>query len=364
MTVAFLDLGPGLDELAPALEAALGRVLASRRFVLGSELQAFEREFAEFCGARHCVGVGNGLEAITVLLRAYGIGRGDEVVVPAHTFIATWLGVSQAGATPVPVAVDEATGNIDPARLEAALTPRTRALMPVHLYGQPVDMDGVRTVADGRGLLVLEDAAQAHGARWRGRRVGSLAHGAAFSFYPGKNLGALGDAGAITCEDDTVAQRCRALRNYGSSARYVHDERGGNSRLDELQAAVLRVKLTVLDRWNERRCAVAERYLRELEGVGCPRVADGADPVWHLFVIRSENRDELQRRLADGGVQTLIHYPTAVHRTGAYATLPVDPDQVAGANRLASIVLSLPIGPHISDAEVTRVIDGVKSAVR
>ena len=361
MTVPFLDLGPGLDELAPELEAAMTRVVASRWFILGPELDAFEREFAAYCGARHCIGVGNGLAAISLLLRAYGVGPGDEVVVPAYTFVATWLGVSETGATPVPVAVDETTGNLDAERIEAVLTPRTRVIMPVHLYGQPVDMDSLRAVAADRGLLVLEDAAQAHGARWRGERTGSLADGAAFSFYPGKNLGALGDAGAITCEDDAVAERCRALRNYGSSRRYVHDTVGVNSRLDELQAAVLRLKLAHLDRWNERRRAIAGRYLRELEGVALPRVRDGAESVWHLFVIRADDRDGVADRLAAAGVETLIHYPNAPHETGAYAGLAVDPDQVAGASRLARSVLSLPIGPHLGEAEVGRVIAAVRA---
>jgi dTDP-3-amino-3,4,6-trideoxy-alpha-D-glucose transaminase len=339
----------------------MARVLASRQFVLGPELDAFEREFAAYCGAGHCIGVGNGLEAISLLLRAYGIGAGDEVVVPAHTFVATWLGVSETGATPVPVAVDEATANLDPARIAAVLTPRTRAIMPVHLYGQPADMDSVRELAADRGLRVLEDAAQAHGARWRGERTGNLADGAAFSFYPGKNLGALGDAGAITCEDDGVAERCRALRNYGSPRKYVHETIGVNSRLDELQAAVLRVKLAHLDRWNERRRVIAGRYLRELEGVALPRVQDGAESVWHLFVIRAPDRDGLARRLSAAGVETLVHYPVAPHETGAYAGLATDPDQVAAAARLARTVLSLPIGPHLGDADVGRVIAAVRT---
>jgi dTDP-3-amino-3,4,6-trideoxy-alpha-D-glucose transaminase len=364
MTVAFLDLGAGIDQLGPQLDAAMRRVLASRRFILGEELEAFEREFAAYCGARHCIGVGNGLDAISVLLRAHGIGAGDEVIVPAHTFIATWLGVSQTGAAPVPAAPDLATANLDPARIESAVTARTRAIMPVHLYGQPADMDGIQEVADRHGLLVLEDAAQAHGARWRGRRTGALADGAAFSFYPGKNLGALGDAGAITCEDDAVADRCRRLRNYGSARKYVHESRGVNSRLDELQAAVLRVKLTVLDEWNGRRVAIAARYRRELTGVDLPEVLAGADPVWHLFVVRSDDRDGLQRRLAQDGVETLIHYPEAVHEAGAYAQLPVAADQVAGASRLARTVLSLPIGPHLDEQDVDRVIAAVGRAVR
>lgn len=362
MTVPFLDLGPGLDELGAEIDAAVGRVIGSRRFVLGPEVEAFEREFAAYCGVAHCIGVGNGLDAIALLLRAHGIGPGDEVIVPAFTFVATWLGVTGAGATPIPAAVCETTANLDPERLDDVITARTRAIMPVHLYGQTADMDGVRAVADRHGLLVLEDAAQAHGATWRGAKAGALADGAAFSFYPGKNLGALGDGGAITCDDAAVAERCRRLRNYGSGRKYVHDERGVNSRLDELQAAVLRVKLGRLDAWNVRRRAIAERYGRRLAGVAPLEVTAGAEPVWHLYVIRSEDRDGLQRALGEQGIETLVHYPQAPHETGAYAGHPIGAGPAAGAARLARTVLSLPIGPHLDDAAVDRVAAAVRAA--
>jgi dTDP-4-amino-4,6-dideoxygalactose transaminase len=255
--VPFLDLKAAHAELRAELDAAYARVMDSGWFVLGDELAAFEAEFAAYCGARHCVGVGNGLDALHLILRAMQIGPGDEVIVPANTYIATWLAVSYAGAAPVPVEPDPRTFNLDPARVEAAVTPRTKAVMPVHLYGQPADVDAVREVAARHGLRVIEDAAQAQGARYRGRAAGSLADAAGFSFYPGKNLGAAGDAGAVTTDDDALAAELRRLRNYGSPAKYQHDVKGFNSRLDELQAAVLRVKLRRLDEWNARRAAVA-----------------------------------------------------------------------------------------------------------
>lgn len=363
-SVPFLDLRAAEEELAPELEAAALRVMRSGRYILGAELEAFEAEFAAYCGAAHCIGVGNGLDAIALLLRAYGVGEGAEVVVPAHTFIASWLGVTLAGAVPVPAPVRSGTANLDPERIASAITPRTRAIMAVHLYGQPAEMGALRAVSDEHGLLLLEDAAQAQGAAWQGRRAGSLADGAAFSFYPGKNLGALGDAGAITCDDAQIAARCRTLRNYGSPTKYVHDELGVNSRLDELQAALLRVKLDRLDEWNERRRRVAERYLTALEGVvELPRVAPGAEPVWHLFVIRHPDRDALARRLADAGVATLIHYPTAPHATGAYENLGLSGEAVDEAAGLSRLVLSLPMGPHLTGNQVEHVIAGVGPAV-
>lgn len=343
------------------IDAAVLRVARSGWFVLGAELEAFEHEFATYCGAAECVGVGNGLEAIQLLLRAHGIGPGDDVVVPAFTFVATWLGVSAAGARPAPVPCLEATANLDPDRVEEALTPATKAILAVHLYGQPAQMDALRDVARRNDLLLLEDAAQAHGAAWQGRRAGALGDGAAFSFYPTKNLGAIGDAGAVVCDDPAVADRVRLLRNYGSPRKYVHELPGVNSRLDEVHAAVLRAKLERLDDWNDRRRRTAERYLAELRGVQLPEVAAGADPCWHLFVVRSAARKALADHLADNGVGTLIHYPEAPHQTGAYRDLDVRADHVESAASLAARVLSLPVGPQLAADQVDRVIAAVNS---
>jgi dTDP-4-amino-4,6-dideoxygalactose transaminase len=362
VNIPFLDLEAATAECRPELDAAIGRVLSSNRFILGSELEEFEHAFADYCGAQHCIGVGNGLDALTLLLRAHGIGSGDEVIVPAFTFIATWLGVSQAGAKPTPAPVRADTANLDLHRIEEAITPRTAAVMAVHLYGQPAEMSELRALCNRRGLLLLEDAAQAHGARWEGDRAGGLGDGAAFSFYPGKNLGALGDAGAITVDDTAVADRCRALRNYGSARKYVHDMAGVNSRLDELQAAVLRVKLARLDEFNARRRVVATRYNAALSAVDRPTVANGAEPVWHLYVIRSPMRDRLQAELAARGVETLIHYPIAPHQSGAYRHLTLEPEHVASAARLATEVLSLPIGPHLGPTAVDQILTAVQDA--
>jgi dTDP-4-amino-4,6-dideoxygalactose transaminase len=364
MRIPFLDVRTTNGEVRADLLAACERVVDSGWYLLGAELEAFETLFAEFCGCKHAIGVGNGLDALTLALRALGVGEGDEVVVPSHTFIATWLAVTQAGAIPVPADVDEATANLDPERLEAAITPRTRAIVPVDLYGQPADWDGITEVARRHDLPLLEDAAQAHGARWRGRPAGSLGHAAGFSFYPGKNLGALGDAGAVTTDDDALAAGIRKLRNYGSERKYFHDAQGVNSRLDEIQAALLSVKLARLDAQNERRRQIAARYLEGLRDtpVRLPLVAEGSVPAWHLFVIRHPDRDRLADELRRHGVETLIHYPVPPHRSGAYRGLTVDPDQVRVAARLADEVLSLPIGPHLSDDDADEVIAAVRDA--
>ena len=362
MTVPFLDLRAPYGELKAEFDAAAARVMGSGSFILGGEVEAFESEFAAYCGARHCVGVANGLDALHLALRAMDIGAGDEVIVPSNTYIATWLAVSYAGATPVPVEPDARTYNLDPARLEAAVSERTRAVMPVHLYGQPADMDAIREVASAYGLKVIVDAAQAHGARYKGRRAGSLADAAAFSFYPGKNLGALGDGGAVTTDDDDVARRLRVLRNYGSQKKYFNETKGINSRLDELQAALLRVKLARLDEWNGRRKRIAETYLRELEGapdLTLPFVPDYADPVWHLFVVSHPRRDELQRHLAERGVGTIIHYPLPPHLQQAYAELNYGPGAFPLSEAMADEVLSLPMGPHLSADDLGEVVSRV-----
>ena len=351
MTVPFLDLQAAYRELQRDLDAAAQRVLASSSYILGAELDRFEAEFAAYCGAAHCVGVGNGLDALHLILRAMGIGPGDEVIVPANTYIATWLAVSFAGAIPVPVEADERTYNLDPARIENAVTPKTRAIIAVHLYGQPADMDAINEVAGRHRLRVIEDAAQAHGARYTGRRVGTLGSAAGFSFYPSKNLGAMGDAGAITTNDAELAGRVRLLRNYGSSIKYAHKEKGFNSRLDELQAALLRVKLARLDDWNDRRKHLADDYRRTLDGVPglvLPFVPEYAEPVWHLFVVRHAMRNRLQEHLAAAGVGTLIHYPCPPHLQAAYADLGYGSGGFPGAETMSAEVLSLPIGPHLT----------------
>jgi dTDP-4-amino-4,6-dideoxygalactose transaminase len=363
--IPFLDVPAAYAELQAELDEAANRVMTSGQYILGPDVTAFEEEFADYCDVRDAIGVASGLDALRLILLGYGVGQGDEVIVPSNTFIATWLAVSQAGATPAPVEPDPATHNIAAAAVEAAITPSTKAIMPVHLYGQPADMDALMALGRDRGIPVIEDAAQAQGARCRGRRAGGLGDAAGFSFYPGKNLGAMGDAGAVTTDDDELAERLRALRNYGSKVKYHHDLAGLNSRLDSLQAALLRVKLRHLDDWNERRRAVAARYLErlaDLEGLALPAVAEWAEPVWHLFVVRHPQRDALQRLLSDAGVDTIIHYPIPPHLSGAYAAGFAD-TRLPVAERLAGEVLSLPIGPHLAIEDADRVAAAVREAV-
>jgi dTDP-4-amino-4,6-dideoxygalactose transaminase len=304
--------------------------------------------------------VGNGLDALHLILRGYGIGACDEVIVPSNTFIATWLAASYAGATPVPVEPDARTYNIDPALIEAAITDRTKAIIVVHLYGQPADMDAINAIAERHHLKVIEDAAQAHGARYKGRRVGSLGDAAAFSFYPGKNLGAIGDGGVVVTNDPNLAERVRVLGNYGSHIKYHNEVKGYNSRLDELQAAFLRAKLPVLDEWNARRKAIAAQYLRQLEAstLILPHVPDWAEPVWHLFVVRSQQRDALQKHLGDAGIGTMIHYPIPPHLQSAYLELEYGPGSFPISEIIHKQVLSLPIGPHLG-AECTSQVTAV-----
>lgn len=363
MSVAFLDLKSPHIHLREELEAAFQRVLASGRFVLGTELEAFEAEFAAFCGVRHCIGVGNGLDALHLILKGYGLGPGDEVIVPSNTYIATWLAVSHCGATPVPVEPVESTYNIDPRRIEAAVTSRTRAIIAVHLYGQPADMDPILSIAGRHDLKIIEDAAQAHGARYKGRRTGGLGHAAGFSFYPGKNLGALGDGGAITTNDDDLARHLCLLRNYGSEVRYRHDMQGFNSRLDELQAAMLRIKLQHLDDWNSRRREIASAYLRGLagSGLGLPEEAEWAESVWHLFAVRSVARKELQDALAAADIQTLIHYPIPPHLQPAYQALGLAEGDLPIAEAIHREILSLPMDPYLTDNDMNHVIAMTRS---
>lgn len=361
MNVPFLDLQAGYSEIKEDIDVAVARVLDSGWYLLGQELEAFEQEFAVFTGTRYCIGVANGLDALHLSLLALGIGPSDEVIVPSNTYIATWLAVSQCGAIPIPVEPDPSTYNIDPARIEAAITPRTRAILPVHLYGQPADMDPINEIAQRHGLRVLEDAAQAHGARYKGRRTGGLGHAAAWSFYPGKNLGAFGDAGAVTTDDPAIAERIRVLRNYGSRVKYVNEIQGYNSRLDEIQAAILRVKLRHMDTWNARRAEIAATYEAAFSEcmLSLPITPNEMEPVWHLYVVRHPKRDALQRDLQARGIQTLIHYPIPPHRQQAYANLVWPVGSFPVAESMADSVLSLPIGSHLSTAQQGKVIEAI-----
>jgi dTDP-4-amino-4,6-dideoxygalactose transaminase len=365
MKVPFLDLRRVHLELRSELDAAYRRAMDSGWYILGQEVMEFEREFAAYCGARHCVGVGNGLDALTLILRGYDIGPGDEVIVPSNTYIATWLAVSRTGAQPVPVEPDPATFNLDPARIEQAITPRTRAIIPVHLYGLPAEMDAINGLMRPRGLKVIEDAAQAHGARYRGRRAGSLGDAAGFSFYPSKNLGAFGDGGAVVTDDARLAERVAAFRNYGSRKRNEHEVQGCNSRLDELQAALLRVRLRHLDEWNERRRACARLYASLLSGtrLSLPSDQPGTEHAWHLYVIRAAQRDALQRALEARGVTTLIHYPVPPHLQPAYQDLGLREGALPISEAMHREVLSLPIGPHVSEDEVRYVATAVAQCI-
>lgn len=363
MKVPFLDLHAAYLELKPEIDAAIARVLDSGWYILGPEVEAFEAEYAAYCEAEHAIGVANGLDALHLALLAMGVGPGDEVIVPSNTYIATWLAVSQCGATPVPVEPVEATYNIDPARIEAAITPRTKVILPVHLYGQPADLDPILAIARKHGLRVLEDAAQAHGARYKGRRIGAHGDAVAWSFYPGKNLGALGDGGALTTDDPEIADRIRVLRNYGSRVKYVNEVKGFNSRLDPIQAAVLRVKMRWLDEWNGRRKRIAEAYLKGFSGSGLvlPAVPEWADPVWHLFVVRHVNRELLQREFEEAGVGVMIHYPIPPHKQQAYIRSLKTTSDLPVASRLANEVISIPIGPQMSLKTAGAVVSAITS---
>lgn len=364
MSVPFLNLKAPYEDLAEELDLVYKKVMESGWYVLGKEVQLFEQEFAHYCQASSCVGVANGLDALHLILRALDIGVGDEVIVPSHTFIATWLAVSQVGAIVVPIEPEQDGFNLDPYLIEEAITDRTRAIIAVHLYGHPADMDPIFALAESYQLKVIEDAAQAHGALYKGQKVGALGHAAGFSFYPGKNLGAFGDGGAVVTNDNGLAGRVQALGNYGARVKYIHEVEGGNSRLDEMQAAFLRVKLTRLDAWNKKRQVIAKRYIGALvgtDGLGLPSVKEWAEPVWHLFVITHPHRDALQKHLQRLGIGTLIHYPRPSHLSGAYAGMGFLKGQFPLAEKLANTVLSLPIGPHMRDAEVEQVIEGVAS---
>lgn len=361
VAVPFVDLAGQHADVAEALTAAFERVLKRSRFVLGEEVEAFENEFAAFCGAAQCVAVRSGSEALHLTLRALGVGPGDEVIVPSHTFVATALAVSWAGALPVFVDIDD-TYTIHPAAVAEAITERTRAIIPVHLYGQCADTDPICELAERRGLTIVEDAAQAHGATYRGRQAGSLGHAACFSFYPSKNLGGLGDGGAVVTGDDALAKRLRGLRDYGRTDKYRHEALGWNGRLDELQAAFLRVKLPHLERWNAARRSVAERYSRELQDVvATPKTAVGRSHVFHLFVVRAERRRQLQEFLTANAVATQVHYPIPAHRQPVYRTLPHRSLELRATEAAAAQVLSLPLFPAMTTEQVDRVIALVRA---
>lgn len=355
MKVPFLSLDSAYLELQSEIDRAVSKVLRESQFVLSDEVTLFEAEWANFCGAAYSVGVGSGLDAIVLSLLALGIGPGDEVLVPSHTFFATWLAVVKVGATPVPVEPDLATMNLDPRNILAAVTNKTKAIIPVHLYGQPADLEAILALAQELKLRVVEDAAQAHGAVWDGQRIGGHGDLVAWSFYPGKNLGAAGDAGAVTTNDAELASRIQFLRNYGSKEKYVHDVIGTNSRLDSIQAAILRVKLGYLSEWNLRRQQTAQRFTTEIDGIESQSPLDKATSACHLFVIRAPERDRIREELSQAGVETSIHYPVPPHKQRALGSLNVPPQPIS--ERLGREVLSLPIGPHLSDSQVTWVID-------
>ncbi|WP_299893233.1 DegT/DnrJ/EryC1/StrS aminotransferase family protein [uncultured Ruegeria sp.] len=365
MTVPFLNLNAAYEEVSQQIESAALNALRSGCFIGGPEVGNFETLFAAYCQADHAVSVANGLEALEIALHAFDIGPGDEVIVPTNTFIATWFAVARRGATIVPVEPDAETYNITVEAVAESLTTKTRAVIPVHLYGQPADIDGLMALAEERNLIVIEDAAQCHGARCRGQRIGATAHAATWSFYPSKNLGAFGDGGAITTNDTVAAERMRLLRNYGSNQKYVHDLAGTNSRLDPIQAAMLAVKLPLLDEWNMRRQKVADLYLTGLSDTNLilPKVADWATPVWHLFVVRHPERENLMNALRDRGVDTLIHYPIPPHRQSAFAHLGFERGRFPISEQLAQDVFSLPMGPHLHLEHVERVILAFKELV-
>jgi dTDP-4-amino-4,6-dideoxygalactose transaminase len=366
MTVPFVDLRVQYLSIKEEIDEAVARVFDNTAFILGREVEAFEAAFAEYTGARFCIGLNNGTAAIQLALMACGLGAGDEVIVPANTFFATAEAVSTAGATPVFVDADPASYNIDVSKIEAAITERTRAIIPVHLYGQAADLDPIFEIAERRGLIVIEDAAQAHGSLYKGRRVGALGRAGCFSFYPGKNLGAYGEGGAVVTNDEDVARRVRLLRDHGSAQKYHHEIIGYNFRLEGIQGAVLNVKLRHLDRWNKLRREHAALYaelLRE-SGLRLPREMSYAEHVYHLYVVQSDGRDALQQTLNESGVQTGIHYPIPIHLQPAYASLNYRRGDFPEAERQAVRVLSLPMFPELTDEQMIQVAEAaLKSEV-
>lgn len=362
--IPFLDIKKGFLELEHELKEAADRVFKKGWYILGDEVAKFENEFAAYTQSKHCIGVGNGLDALTLILMAYGIKSGDEVIVPSNTYIATALAVSRVGAKVVFVEPEPKTHNLDPSLMEKAITKCTKAVIPVHLYGLPADMDRINQIAIKYKLKVIEDACQAHGAEYKGRKAGALADAAAFSFYPGKNLGAFGDGGAVTTNDDDLALMIRSLRNYGSQKKYFNEYQGINSRLDELQAALLRVKLKYLDDWNLRRRKAFETYqsgLKSIEGLTLPLESKGYRSCWHLYVVLSKRRDELQKKLSEQGVETLIHYPLPPYRQKAYSDMGYNAGAFQIADELGNSVLSLPMGQHLTIDSVDYICQVIRS---
>lgn len=366
MSIPLVNLQRQHEELHDELHEAIAGAIDRGDFILGSELEVFEREFADYCEVKHCIGVGSGLDALTLAMKGLGIGVGDEVITAGNTFIATALAIRNTGATPVLVDHDPQTYALDPQRVFAAVTQRTKAIVPVHLYGHPADMDSLRMIADEHGLLVVEDACQAHGARHKGKRCGGIGHAAAFSFYPGKNLGAMGDGGAVVTNDDSLAQWIRAARNYGSTVKHRHAIRGVNSRLDNLQAAVLRVKLRHLDEWNDRRRWVAARYCELLAdaSVVLPAERDDVEHVYHLFVIRCPNRDLVADHLRERGIGSGIHYPIPIHRQVAFGRGCFVPQGLPNTELYCDEILSLPMCPFLTLDEIEDIAHEVETAVR
>lgn len=362
--VSFLDLKASYLELQAELEVAILDSLRSGWYIGGADVASFEAEFSSFTHSFHCVAVANGLDALYLALRAMGVGPGDEVIVPSNTFIATWLAVSKCGAVPIPVEPDTLTCNINCSLIAAAITSRTKVIIPVHLYGQPADLDPVLQLARQHGLRVLEDAAQAQGAAYKGQPIGAHSDAVAWSFYPGKNLGALGDAGAVTTNDPRLADQLSLLRNYGSSQRYINEVQGDNSRLDPVQATALRVKLRHLHDWNQRRASIASTYTLALQdcGLTLPWVAPWASPSWHLYCVRHPQRDQLRDRLAGMGIETLVHYPIPPHAQAAYSDLGYRKGDFPVAESMAETLLSLPIGPAMSASQVNHVVESVRLA--
>jgi dTDP-4-amino-4,6-dideoxygalactose transaminase len=353
ISIAFLDLKKSYLEIKEELDSAYKRVMESGWYILGEEVSTFESEFANYCGTKFCVGVANGLEALALSLKAWNVGPGDEVIVPSNTNIATWLAISQVGAKPVPVEPDESTYNIDPDKIEPAITENTKVILPVHLYGQPADMDKICKLSKIHGLKTLEDSAQAHGALYKGKKTGGLGNASGFSFFPSKNLGTFGDGGAVTTNDYELANKIRLLRNYGSSKKYVNELVGYDSKLDELMAAFLQVKLRYLDKWNNRRKKIAYWYFKNLPRTFpdwvLPTVPQWSDPCWHVFVIRTANRDAYQSKLTDNGIGTLIHYPIPPHLQSAYEFLHYSKGCFPIAEKMAMEMLSIPMGIHLNE---------------
>jgi dTDP-4-amino-4,6-dideoxygalactose transaminase len=367
--IPFLNLYDSYIELKSELDDAISRVLNSGWYILGTEVEMFEEEWAAYCNARYSVSVANGLDALHLALKALGVGKNDEVIVPSNTYIATWLAVSQCGAIPVPVEPDPGTQNMDVRLIEKAITPRTKVILPVHLYGQPADMDPIIALAQKNGLRILEDAAQAHGAKYKGKRIGGHGDIVAWSFYPGKNLGAFGDGGAITTNDPALADQIKVLRNYGSRIKYINEIQGYNSRLDPIQAAVLRVKIKYLNEWNNRRSLIAQRYCQKLSSLQVnsfsdqtfilPFVPEWSEPAWHLFTIRTNNRQQLQEGLSAEGIGHMIHYPIPPHLQSAYQILNFKKGDFPLAEKIAEETISIPIGPSQSLIDTDQVIDSI-----